>query len=410
LCAINYGEDGKIIPQENPEAHDDADVAYCSSIDPHEQRLLRSLQETVESHLVQQENGSTDPLFARLACAFAPPPHNHLHPCQVQSATLIDMDRTKLRIAVAVPSSESNSQQLVQVLIPVLFPAPIQTFHQENDLEDAAKEALRYIQQLDALAMQRIAKQEEEQKQQNNPSATAQQQRLLSDLSQEPKAIDWPDWWTVPQLTLFLADECKYLKSLLNEEEFAHELKALGTTAVSATSIVQQANVASIGPSGVFLRAQVIQDEESMEDDQPKTSAMVDIPIRFPQGEATTVDDLREYVLTLVERAASSFAQETLAVSIPPAADVVDEQPDDSFADDHILTTTEDVTMTTVPTKKDSEQEAESDVVASISFVDARRQPKPPEEEATLAAKYAAISDVGERAYQVLLDLGMIET
>ena len=38
----------------------------------------------------------------------------------------------------------------------------------------------------------------------------------------------------------------------------------------------------------------------------------------------------------------------------------------------------------------------------------ARQQPKSPMEEATLAAKYAAISSVEERAFQILVDLGMV--
>jgi len=42
-------------------------------------------------------------------------------------------------------------------------------------------------------------------------------------------------------------------------------------------------------------------------------------------------------------------------------------------------------------------------------YVDARKQPKPPNEKAILAARYAAIPTVEERAYQILVDLGMIE-
>jgi hypothetical protein len=42
-------------------------------------------------------------------------------------------------------------------------------------------------------------------------------------------------------------------------------------------------------------------------------------------------------------------------------------------------------------------------------FVYARRQPKSAAEEAALAAKYAAIEALMDRAYQILLDLGMIE-
>lgn len=40
---------------------------------------------------------------------------------------------------------------------------------------------------------------------------------------------------------------------------------------------------------------------------------------------------------------------------------------------------------------------------------EARRQPKSPEEEARLAAKYAAIEDLSERAFTILVDLYMVE-
>jgi hypothetical protein len=39
---------------------------------------------------------------------------------------------------------------------------------------------------------------------------------------------------------------------------------------------------------------------------------------------------------------------------------------------------------------------------------DKRRQPKPSDEEVELAARYAAIPDIGERAYRILLDLDMV--
>lgn len=42
-------------------------------------------------------------------------------------------------------------------------------------------------------------------------------------------------------------------------------------------------------------------------------------------------------------------------------------------------------------------------------FIEARRQPKPRAEKERLAMKYASIEDVSDRAFQVLLDLGMIE-
>jgi hypothetical protein len=42
-------------------------------------------------------------------------------------------------------------------------------------------------------------------------------------------------------------------------------------------------------------------------------------------------------------------------------------------------------------------------------FIEARRQPKSLQDKQRLAVKYGSIKDISERAYQVLLDLGMIE-
>jgi hypothetical protein len=41
-------------------------------------------------------------------------------------------------------------------------------------------------------------------------------------------------------------------------------------------------------------------------------------------------------------------------------------------------------------------------------ITEARQQPKPPKVEAALQERYAAIPNVGDRAYQILLDLGMV--
>jgi hypothetical protein len=47
--------------------------------------------------------------------------------------------------------------------------------------------------------------------------------------------------------------------------------------------------------------------------------------------------------------------------------------------------------------------------VGGRKFEAARQQPKLPEEEDGLKDKYGAIDDVGERAYEILLDLGLVE-
>ena len=47
--------------------------------------------------------------------------------------------------------------------------------------------------------------------------------------------------------------------------------------------------------------------------------------------------------------------------------------------------------------------------VGGRQFQAARQQPRPPKEEDDLKNKYGAIPDVGERAYEILLDLGLVE-
>jgi len=69
-------------------------------------------------------------IWSRIACAFAPAPHDHLHPTMVQDAVLVQVRDTSLDIAVAVPAAPGTSygggggedQQLVQILITVDFP------------------------------------------------------------------------------------------------------------------------------------------------------------------------------------------------------------------------------------------------------------------------------------------------
>ena len=71
-------------------------------------------------------------IWSRIACAFAPAPHDHLHPNMVHDAVLVQLHDTALDIAVAVPAAPGTGygggggggedQQLVQILITVEFP------------------------------------------------------------------------------------------------------------------------------------------------------------------------------------------------------------------------------------------------------------------------------------------------
>jgi hypothetical protein len=85
-----------------------------------------------------------------------------------------------------------------------------------------------------------------------------------------------------------------------------------------------------------------------------------------------------------------------------------DDDDDDELADDF----EEDEKVSIWSTTVVAESEADNGSLLPLQdkkYVKARTQPKSPREEEILAAKYAAIPTVEERAYQILVDLGMIE-
>ena len=63
------------------------------------------------------------------------------------------------------------------------------------------------------------------------------------------------------------------------------------------------------------------------------------------------------------------------------------------------------------PSRTDSSEDIPEEVLVDTderTIAEVRRQPKSPEEEARLAAKYAQIEDLGDRAFAILKDLRMI--
>lgn len=118
---------------------------------------------------------------------------------------------------------------------------------------------------------------------------------------------------------------------------------------------------------------------------------IVDVPIRFLQA-GSTADEVRDSVLDLVESVETLSEEE-----IPSSSEIV-------------LAATSEATETT-PSKKttDDDKVPDENIDDKVKAIcQARKQPKSPEEEAILAARYAAISNVGERAFCILKDLGMI--
>jgi hypothetical protein len=199
-----------------------------------------------------------------------------------------------------------------------------------------------------------------------------------------------------------LAEECTTLKSLLNTGEFDNELLALCAQRLDKNNkSIDKARVASIGPSGIFFRAR-------FDDDK-----VIDVPIRFPEGERTTADDLRESVLTMIESVEEQIAVTPVAMS----QEEISVPEKDSTETTTVVASEQKVEE--VPGKEDepvvvevtadTTTDVEEEQPLSAEIIKGRRkQPKSPKEEARLATKYAAIEDLGERAYAILKDLAMI--
>jgi hypothetical protein len=375
LYAVIYGADGKIVKEEENQDNDKTDLPL---------HVLYGIQAEVDAATL-----------ARVACAFAPPEHQNLQLEDVKQAILVAVRSTSLDIALSlVASFEESNQQLLQVLVTVPFsPAP------SDNMIEIEQHIMEQIRQLDAKAVKRL----------DVKGGKPAQASLfvMSELTEEPTmdvmcAVDW--WTTVPPLKTFLRDECASFKDLLNTgTDFQRELQMLAQQQLKQSNL-QRVQVASIGTSGVWLKAAVLQK------DKDEKAAILDVPIQFlDQKEAATADDLRESVLNLVELVENLPLVEP--AKEPERAMAANEEPAKPMSKAKKEEPAEPVPVAAKaePSPAEKETTTKPRVLSKEERVaQARQQPKSPKEEAELAAKYAAIEDLGERAYTILVDLGMI--
>jgi len=360
--ALIYSEHGMTLEKEEECVHSSSDSPSSSS-----------LSTSLWKEYLADQLDNTDQLI-KVACAFAPSPHNNLHPKQIQSATIVHADSTEVQVALAIPQESMDLGTCVQVLVHI--PMECKNINGNTVLECI----LQTMEQMEVHANQLIGERE---MLQDRAEQLKQQEIIRKELQEETVDL-LPDWWTFPELKITLAEECDSLKLLLNDYEFIPTLKQLCQIHSSKNdpSILQiwEARVASVGPSGVFLRAYATVGQGDQSRNQ-----IVNVPIRFSQT-GSTADDVREYVLDLVE-SVESLSEQELSSS------------DSSTA----------VTTISTEIQADVDQVPVTNVDEQVRAIcNSRKQPKSPEEEALLAARYAAIADVGERAFCILKDLGMI--
>jgi hypothetical protein len=471
---------------------------------PVDEDLLESLKASVGDPSV----------WNMIACAFAPPPHNTLTPEVVRDAVPVGFSDSSIDIAVAVPASmemgaaNASANQLVRVLVKVGFPQAW-AIPQDSTNDETIFALVGQIRILEGFARDRLS-----QRRTSSSGASPHdpgyyekmviEQRWQERLEEEPpvSGSDLPEWWTAiapPFASLELMDEAKLLKKLLNEDEFEDDLRAVFVEHSESSKIshplVLRVAVASIGSSGLFLRARLAaatvepvaaaaasSSEDGNDDSEAEIVAITAVPYSNPPRETKTAGELREGVLLLIESVdpmpmpvrpqATAVSEESEADTITPfneqvmemftelenetsttldgdtkddkettvtakgeVDDVATPEADNSSsqAEDTLDGDTKDDEKETTGTAKgeveddvvtpeaddsssqteDTETSEESTSEKSSTSEKAlgalsKQQPRPPDEEAKLAAKYAAIEDLGERAFAILRDLGMV--
>ena len=338
LSAIVYGPDGSRI---NDLEDDDDD-------DDHENAML-----------LQAFQAQADPRqLVRVACAQAPPPHDQIHPSQVTNINLVAVSLDQIKVGLGIPQSQGTT---VQILVPISF----QSCKTVDDMIDQIQKTM------DPQAILRIRELEERQQlPMERQDVVSKAAAFLVHLSEEPSTDDMPEWWTWAELNQSLLDECTSLKGLLNEDDFATEIRriarkhSLEENTAKKMAIVD-ARVAAVSPSGLYLKTLI---------NEGPIKSIFPVVIRF-ESRASTADILRNNVLKLLDSLEEQVDEEELIGTVPL-------EPQLPVAETH-----------------GSE---------ALSIKELRKQPKSFDEEQRLAAKYAAIADLGERAFAILNDLQMI--
>ena len=115
--------------------------------------------------------------------------------------------------------------------------------------------------------------------------------------------VELPHWWVPPECDATLARDCDGIKSLLNEEEFQPDIKALAQDTLRTSPngegyVVQTVRVAAVGPAGIAMK--VIAEYQH---DYNRPRHTLDVMYPFGGEPHTNVDSLRAAVLGAVAAA-----------------------------------------------------------------------------------------------------------
>jgi hypothetical protein len=232
--------------------------------------------------------------LARLACAFAPAGHG-LHLKDFDSVNVLTVDENHIEISAILCDDGS----CVSIAVPVNFPHPC------GGVDDMAECILENINELDHQAEGLIS--EVERKEASREDDEKMSQVLIND-----ENIDFPSWWVSPSLIPGMAEECRSIRKLLNEEDFQPDIHALARQALNESNeegFVEKVGVAAVGPAGLILRVLT----EEVQNHPVKVMAVtmlpsndivniLEIPVAF-RTEAANTEDLRASLLGTVASA-----------------------------------------------------------------------------------------------------------
>jgi hypothetical protein len=305
LRATIYGSDGSVIFEGDDSAGSGKKTFYAPATEPGEDRFKALIE------FFQRE--SMD-LLARLAVAFSPE-ERALKLKDIEHVDVLSVDEN----CISIEAILCENQGCVSLKVPVTFPT---TCVGSVDVEGCITDNLGA---LDIQAGHVLSKAE-------NPAAAAAAERELQWLKNshdqhQQVASSLPDWWVptpTPAANFEMAQECRVVMDLLNEDDFSKELRVLSNRAMEQQTqkptgmkmLVRQAVVASIGLAGILLRASVqevpldVYDEHFVEDSKrdgfasssPFPVRVWELPIPFGKV-ASTVDDLRADVLGIIATA-----------------------------------------------------------------------------------------------------------
>lgn len=269
--AVIYGPDG--------DSHDDE----------HSSSSLAWLEESSSSTMVETVSAKCMPSLAKVACGFAPDGHE-FRLQDIETVHVLEVDESHIELSAVL----CENRGCVTVAVGVDFPHSC-----AGSVDDVLELCIiENLNELDGIATNKIRSMEW---MEDNEEELLARGRLEKALTQKDN-IEYPSWWVQPGSSSIseMPVECETIRSLLNEDDFQQEIRALSTKIIGGTTdaafTVGKAGVAIVGPVGLILRAQAKHEGTLSEDD----AVVLELPVRFA-AQANSVDELRALVLELVD-------------------------------------------------------------------------------------------------------------